>query len=50
VVVTHEMIGRVLLAVLLDLNPDDALAQSLPHGTIVEIDPGERSTLRHPVT
>lgn len=45
--VTHEMIGRLLLAALLDLRPDDALAQNIPHGTIVEIDPCERLAFRH---
>ncbi len=39
--VTHEMIGRMLLAVLVPMNAEEALAQELPHGTVAEITPHE---------
>jgi len=37
--VTHEMIGRMLLRALLDLTQDEALAWSLPHGSVIEVLP-----------
>jgi probable phosphoglycerate mutase len=36
-IVTHEMIGRMLLASLINLAPLDALATELPHGSVVEV-------------
>jgi probable phosphoglycerate mutase len=35
--VTHEMIGRMLLRALLGLQPDQALSWSLPHGVVAEV-------------
>jgi broad specificity phosphatase PhoE len=35
--VTHEMIGRLLLAALLELEPHAALARDLPHGYLYEV-------------
>lgn len=40
--VTHEMIGRMLLRSLLDLDADDALERSMPHGAVFEVFPAER--------
>jgi probable phosphoglycerate mutase len=37
--VTHEMIGRMLLRALLGLQPDQALSWSLPHGVVAEVSP-----------
>jgi probable phosphoglycerate mutase len=37
--VTHEMIGRMLLRALLGLQPDEALSWSLPHGVVAEVSP-----------
>jgi probable phosphoglycerate mutase len=48
--VTHEMIGRMLLSSLLNLNPDDALARDLPHATVLEVRPAEKVLLKHRVT
>jgi len=45
--VTHEMIGRMLLRSLLDLNVEQALALSLPHGTVLEVNPAERRATSH---
>lgn len=44
--VTHEMIGRMVLGQLLDLEPNDALALSLPHGTVFEVWRGQ-GRMRH---
>jgi broad specificity phosphatase PhoE len=41
-VVSHEMIGRMLRRHLLDLDPYAALARSQPHDVIFEIDPAAR--------
>lgn len=38
ILVTHEMIGRMLLKELLDLHPDRALLASLPHGEAVTVE------------
>ncbi len=46
-IVAHEMIGRMLLRSLLDLDVDDALALTLPHGTVFEVELGERRLTRH---
>jgi probable phosphoglycerate mutase len=35
--VTHEMIGRMLVRALVGLEPDQALLWSLPHGAVVEV-------------
>ena len=40
VLVTHEMIGRMLLRRLLQLSPSEALERSLPHGSVLELHPG----------
>jgi probable phosphoglycerate mutase len=40
ILVTHEMIGRMLLKVLLELDPDPALFASLPHGEALMVEPG----------
>jgi probable phosphoglycerate mutase len=45
-IVTHEMFGRLLLRVLLDLSPADALAHDLPHGAVFEIAPPSRTLRR----
>ena len=37
-IVSHEMIGRMLLRNLLDLTPDEALVYGHPHGVIYRID------------
>lgn len=39
--VTHEMIGRMLVRALLGLTPDRALSWSLPHGAIVDVSPAK---------
>lgn len=45
--VTHEMIFRMLLRVLLSLEADDALRRPLPHGAVVEVLPSSgRSILK----
>jgi len=36
-IVSHEMIGRMLVRNLLNLSPDEALARSQPHDTVFEI-------------
>ena len=36
--VSHEMIGRMLLRNLLDLTPEEALAYGHPHGVIYRVD------------
>ncbi len=46
VVVTHEMIGRMLLRSLLRLDVADALERSLPHGCVLEVRPVDQ-TYRH---
>ena len=46
--VTHEMIGRMLLRTLLNLTPEDTLEWSMPHGAVIEIVPRDsRVTIRH---
>jgi probable phosphoglycerate mutase len=40
--VTHEMTGRMLLKVLLDLDPAEALAQSLAFGAVTAVSPTAR--------
>jgi probable phosphoglycerate mutase len=47
--VTHEMICRVLLMALLDLTPDQALLQSLPHGTVLAVRPSAREVRSLPI-
>lgn len=39
--VTHEMIGRMLLRALLNLRPEQALSWSLPHGAVAEVSPAD---------
>jgi broad specificity phosphatase PhoE len=41
--VSHEMIGRMLLRNLLDLAPDEALAYGQPHEVVYRIDVGAKS-------
>lgn len=41
--VTHEMIGRMLLRALLELTPAEALAWSLPHGSVIKVLPAARA-------
>ncbi len=36
--VSHEMMGRMLLRNLLDLTPDEALAYRHPHGVVYRVD------------
>lgn len=44
--VAHEMIGRMILRSVLDISPAEALDRSIPHGCVLELQPGEaRSTL-----
>jgi broad specificity phosphatase PhoE len=45
--VTHEMIGRMVLRTLLDLTPREALDRSMPHGAVIEVVPA-RGTLHDP--
>jgi len=45
--VTHEMMGRMLLRSLLDLDVDDALSLSMTHGTAFEVWPDESRVKRH---
>jgi probable phosphoglycerate mutase len=40
VIVAHEMLTRMLLRALLDLEPGDALSLSLPHAVVVEVSAG----------
>ena len=40
--ITHEMITRMLLKVLLQLEPDAALALSLPYGVVMAVSPATR--------
>ena len=47
VLVTHEMIGRMLLRTLLRLDTQDALEQSLPHGSVIEVWPAEARAVTH---
>lgn len=47
-VVTHEMIGRLLLAALIGLGPIDALAFELPHGSVLEVSPATADFTLHP--
>jgi probable phosphoglycerate mutase len=44
--VSHEMIGRMLLRHLLGLDPQVALGRSHPHDVVFRIDPGARETGR----
>jgi len=39
--VTHEMIGRMLLRALLSLQPEQALSWLLPHGVVAEVSPAD---------
>lgn len=41
--VTHEMVGLMILRRLLNLTPEAALKRSLPHGRILEVVPADRS-------
>jgi broad specificity phosphatase PhoE len=41
--VTHEMVGLMLLRRLLDLPPEDALARSIPQGVMLEIAPARKA-------
>jgi broad specificity phosphatase PhoE len=43
VIVAHEMVARMLLRVLLDLQVEDALSLQHPHDVIYEVDVGARS-------
>ena len=43
VLVTHEMIGRMLLRRLLNLDPEEALKRSLAQGSVYVIDPAGRT-------
>lgn len=47
VLVTHEMIGRMLLRTLLRLDPQDALELTLPHGSVTEVWPAEARAATH---
>lgn len=47
VLVTHEMIGRVVLQVLLGLDAEQTLLRSLPHGSVVEVRPATGETILH---
>ena len=47
VLVTHEMIGRMLLRTLLRLDSQDALERSLPHGSVTEVWPAEGRAATH---
>ncbi len=49
VLVTHEMIGRMLLRTLLRLDTLDALEQSLPHGSVIEVWPADARAVTHTV-
>jgi broad specificity phosphatase PhoE len=40
--VSHEMIGRMLIRALLDRSPEEALTWSLTHGSLIEVVPGDR--------
>ena len=44
--VSHEMMGRMLLRNLLDLTPDEALAYGHPHGVVYRIDVAPRRWMR----
>jgi broad specificity phosphatase PhoE len=44
--VSHEMIGKMLLRHLLGLEPQEALARAHPHDTIYEVDPVRRDLRR----
>lgn len=48
--VTHEMIGRMLIRSLLNLTPDEALEWSMPHGAVIEVAPAEGSVATHPMS
>lgn len=41
--ITHEMVGLMLLRRLLDLPPEDALARSIPQGVILQIAPARKA-------
>jgi probable phosphoglycerate mutase len=47
--VTHEMIGRMLLRALLDLAPSHALERSLAHGVVLDVCPTGRTIRELPV-
>ena len=49
VLVTHEMIGRMLLRTLLRLDPQDAFERSLPHGSVTEVWPSDARATTHTV-
>jgi broad specificity phosphatase PhoE len=40
--VTHEMLGRMLLRTLLELSPDEAFKLSIPHGAVVNVIPRQQ--------
>jgi probable phosphoglycerate mutase len=42
-IVSHEMVGRMLLRHLLDLSPRDALDRHHPHDVVYEVRPHTRS-------
>ncbi|MFD1051348.1 histidine phosphatase family protein, partial [Kibdelosporangium lantanae] len=42
-IVSHEMIGRVLLRNLLDLDPADILDRAQPNGVVYEVDAAART-------
>lgn len=48
--VTHEMIGRMLLRSLLGLTPDEALDLSMPHGSVLEVLPADGQLTIHRAT
>jgi hypothetical protein len=41
------MIGRMLLRTLLRLDPQDALERTLPHGSVIEVWPGDARATTH---
>jgi broad specificity phosphatase PhoE len=49
VLVTHEMIGRMLLRTLLRLDTQDAFERSLSHGSVIEVWPAEARAVTHTV-
>jgi len=45
--VTHEMIGRMLMRSLLELSVEEALVLPIPHGTVLEVNPVQRRATSH---
>jgi len=48
-IVSHEMIGRMLLSTLLGADPATALTWSHPHGVIYQVDVANRTVVELPV-